>query len=321
MNMLISIIIIVGILLPVAFFTLAERKIMGSIQRRYGPNVVGVFGILQPFADGLKLLFSEVFIPKRSSRFLYFIGPFLVFLTSFINWAFISFSYDDVLCDLNYSLIYVYLIMSFGVYGIILAGWVSGSRYSFIGSIRSLAQMVSYEAPLGVIFLIIILISQSVNIIDIIDYQAQTVWFIGPIFPLIFVSIVSFLAENNRAPFDLPEAEAELVAGYNLEYSSIPFALFFLGEYANMMISSGLFTLFFLAGWIPIYESWQKILGVSVELIFFLKMSLVWFLMIFARASYPRYRFDHLLRIGWYILVPVAFLIYLWCINFVVSTV
>jgi len=291
---------------------------MGSIQRRYGPNVVGVFGLLQPFADGLKLLFSEVFIPKRSSRFLYFSGPFLVFLTSFINWAFISFSYDDVLCDLNYSLIYVYLIMSFGVYGIILAGWVSGSRYSFIGSIRSLAQMVSYEAPLGVIFLIVILVSQSTNIIDVIDYQAQIVWFIGPVFPLIFVSIVSFLAENNRAPFDLPEAEAELVAGYNLEYSSIPFALFFLGEYANMMISSGLFTVFFLAGWVPICESWQKSLGVSVELIFFLKMSLTWFLMVFARASYPRYRFDHLLRIGWYILVPVAFLIYLWCINLVI---
>jgi NADH-quinone oxidoreductase subunit H len=279
------------LLLTVALFTLAERKIMGSIQRRYGPNVTGIWGLLQPFADGFKLIFKENFLPRSASRFLYLMAPSLTFMLSFLNW------------DFNYSLLYVYALMSLSIYGLILAGWISNSRYAFIGTVRAIAQMISYEVSLSFVFLVIFIYTQSTNIIDIVDQQYQLYWLIFILTPLFVITLICIFAETNRIPFDLPEAEAELVAGYNLEYSSLPFAFFFLAEYCSMLFNSILVTLLFLGGW------HLFLINFNHELILIIKASLLWVLFVIIRATYPRYRYDQLIQIGWTVLFPITFVL------------
>ena len=287
-----SIMTLVPLLISIAFFTLAERKIMASIQRRRGPNVVGFWGLLQPFADGLKALIKELIIPYQANRFLFILAPCITFVLSLVNWAIMPFSYNEVIADLNYGLLYIYALSSLAVYGIILAGWVSQSKYPFLGAIRSAAQMISYEVSIGLIFVIIALCAHSLNLMDIVYAQEVNGWFVATLFPMAGVFLISIIAETNRAPFDLPEAEAEIVAGYNLEYSSIIFAFFFLGEYGNILLMSALFSILFLGGWLPVFSF---LTFISPELWLQLKTVAVCYVFILVRATLPRYRYDQLM--------------------------
>lgn len=296
--------ITIPLLLGVAFLTLAERKVMASMQRRKGPNVVGIFGLFQPIADGLKLLVKEPVLPSSANLVIFLFAPVLTFLLSQVAWAVIPFGEGLVLADLNVGLLYVFAISSLGVYGIITAGWSSNSKYAFLGSLRSAAQMVSYEVSLGLILITVLLCVGSLNLTEIVLAQ-QKVWFCIPLFPLLIMFFISCLAETNRAPFDLPEAEAELVAGYNVEYSSMGFALFFLGEYANMIVMSSLCALFFLGGWLPpfnlaIFYWLPGVFWFGLKIVFFL------FVFIWVRAAFPRYRYDQLMRLGWKVLLPLS---------------
>jgi len=245
------------ILIVVAFYTLAERKIIASIQRRRGPNVVGFNGLLQPFADGLKLVLKEINLPNQASKVIFLIAPFLTLIFSFLNWAIISFSFFDVMADLSLNLLVTFIISSFIIYGIILAGWASNSRYPFLGALRSASQVLSYELSLTLIFLIVAALCHSFNFLDLIYCQLSfNLWFIVLLFPLFLVFFISVLAEINRAPFDLPEAEAELVAGYNLDYSSTLFAIFFLGEYTSIILIATLTNILFFGGWsLPFFSN------------------------------------------------------------------
>ena len=220
----ISLLTLIPLLLTIAFFTLAERKIIAAVQRRKGPNVVGYWGLLQPFADGLKLILKEVTVPFQASKVVFILAPWLIFFLSILNWAFLPTSYSDVICDPAYSLLYFYLLSSLSVYSLIFAGWASKSKYPFLGAIRSAAQIISYEVSIGLILLILVLITHSLNILDVVYWQYQNAWLIFYLTPLCVIFVISTIAETNRAPFDLPEAEAEIVAGYNLEYSAITFA-------------------------------------------------------------------------------------------------
>lgn len=296
--------ITIPLLLAIAFLTLAERKVMASMQRRKGPSVVGILGLLQPIADGLKLLVKEPVKPSSANLVIFLFAPVLTFLLSQVAWAVIPFSESLVLADLNVGLLYVFAISSLGVYGIILAGWSSNSKYAFLGSLRSAAQMVSYEVSIGLILITVLLCVGSLNLTEIVMAQ-EKVWFCIPLFPLAVMFFISCLAETNRAPFDLPEAEAELVAGYNVEYSSMGFALFFLGEYANMIVMSSLCAIFFLGGWLPLFNLaifyWiPGCFWFGIKVIFFL------FLFVWVRAAYPRYRYDQLMRLGWKVLLPLS---------------
>jgi len=296
--------LVLPLLIGVAFLTLAERKVMASMQRRKGPNVVGLFGIFQPIADGLKLLVKEPVLPSSANLVIFLFAPMLTFLLSQVAWAVIPFGEGLVFADLNVGLLYLFAISSLGVYGIITAGWSSNSKYAFLGSLRSAAQMVSYEVSMGLIVITVLILVGSLNLTEIVLAQ-RSVWFCIPLFPLLIMFFVSCLAETNRAPFDLPEAEAELVAGYNVEYSSMGFALFFLGEYANMIVMSSLCSILFCGGWLPpinlLFFYW-----IPGTLWFGLKVIVFLFGMIWCRAAFPRYRYDQLMRIGWKVLLPLS---------------
>ena len=292
------------LLLAVAFMTLAERKVMAGMQRRKGPNVVGFFGLFQPFADGLKLMVKEPVLPSSSNLILFLVAPVLTFLLSQVAWAVIPFGEGLVLADIDVGLLYIFAISSLGVYGIITSGWSSNSKYGFLGSLRSAAQMVSYEVSIGLILITVLLCVGSLNLTTVVSAQKQ-VWFCIPLFPLFFLFFISCLAETNRAPFDLPEAEAELVAGYNVEYSAMGFTLFFLGEYTNILVMSTLSTLFFLGGWLPPFDFFvfHWIPGVFW---LGLKVNLFLFFFIWVRAAFPRYRYDQLMRLGWKVFLPLS---------------
>ena len=303
-------VLIIPILLSVAFMTLLERKILGGIQRRKGPNIVGFWGLLQPFADALKLLIKETVVPSTANKFLFFIAPIITFSLSLISWVVVPFGYGFVLVDLNIGLLYVFAISSLGVYGIIIAGWSSNSRYAFLGGLRSSAQMISYEVSIGLILMSIILPVGSLNLTDIVIFQENCVWFIFLYFPCFVLFLVSMLAETNRPPFDLPEAEAELVSGYNVEYSSAGFALFFIGEYANIIFMACLCVILFLGGWD--FLMFQYLLYNFVGIfIFIIKVLVVLFFFIWVRASFPRYRYDQLMRLGWKVFLPLSFSLFL----------
>ena len=298
--------IIVPLLLFIAYLTYFERKVIGAMQLRKGPNVVGPFGLLQPIADGIKLLTKETIFPDNSSKFLFIFSPVLTFALALIAWAVIPVDYKVVLSDINVGLMYIFAISSLGIYGIIVAGWSSNSRYAFLGSLRSAAQMISYEVSIGLIIISVLLSSGSLNLTDIVLSQ-QNMWYVIPHFPMFVIFFISTLAETNRAPFDLPEAESELVAGYNVEYSSMSFGLFFLGEYGNMILMSSMSTILFLGGWLPPFES-QYFDLVPGYVWFLMKVVLLLFVFLWVRATLPRYRYDQLMTLGWKLFLPLSLL-------------
>mgnify|MGYP000887201116 FL=1 len=299
-----SLLIALPLIIAVAYFTLVERKIMAGIQRRRGPDVVGAWGLIQPFADAAKLILKETILPSTANTVLFVIAPILSFMLSLVGWAVIPFGETFVLADINVGVLYLFAISSLGVYGIIMSGWASNSKYAFLGGLRSAAQMVSYEVSIGFILIGVILCAGSTNLSNIVMSQS-TVWYGLPLFPLFFMFFISALAETNRHPFDLPEAEAELVAGYNVEYSAAGFALFFLGEYANMIMMSSVTTIMFLGGWLPIVD----VLPINLipgPVWFGLKVCFFVALFVWARAAYPRYRYDQLMRLGWKVFLPLS---------------
>jgi NADH-quinone oxidoreductase subunit H len=302
--------LVVPLLVCVALLTLAERKVIAAMQLRKGPNVVGFWGIMQPFADGLKLFLKETIIPSQSSRMVFLLAPMVTFMLALLGWAVIPLSPEFVIADINVGILYLFAISSLGVYGIIMAGWASNSKYAFLGSIRSSAQMVSYEVSIGFVILTVILLVGSLNIGDIVRSQSGGIlhWHaFGGLFPMFIVFFVSALAETNRHPFDLPEAEAELVSGYNVEYSSMSFALFFLGEYANMILMSGMTSILFLGGWQPVLDIAPFTL-IPPVIWFILKIVFCLFVFIWTRATLPRYRYDQLMHLGWKVFLPLSLL-------------
>jgi len=295
---------ILPIFLMVALFTLLERKLLAGIQRRRGPNVVGVFGLLQPFADAIKLIVKETIIPGLSNLILFIIAPVLSFTVSLLGWSVLPLSHAVVLSDINLGLMFLFSISSLGVYGIIISGWSSNNKYAFLGSLRSAAQFVSYEVSIGIIVMTILLSVGSLNFSEIVIFQTE-IWFIIPLFVSFFMFFISALAETNRVPFDLPEAESELVSGYNVEYAATTFVLFFLAEYSNILIMCILTVIFFFGGWLPIYNIYI-LYYIPLWLWFSVKVCLVIFLFIFIRGTLPRYRYDQLMSIGWKMLLPIS---------------
>ena len=296
--------IVVPLLLFIAYLTYFERKVIGAIQLRKGPNVVGPFGLFQPIADGIKLLTKETIFPENANKFIFIFSPILTFTLALIGWAVIPIDYKIVLADINVGVMYIFAVSSLGVYGIIMAGWASNSRYAFLGALRSAAQMISYEVSIGLIIISVLITSGSLNLTEIVMKQ-QKMWYVIPHFPMFIIFFISTLAETNRAPFDLPEAESELVAGYNVEYSSMSFGLFFLGEYGNMILMSSMSTILFLGGWLPPVDIsfFQNIPGF---IWFLLKVTVLLFLFLWVRATLPRYRYDQLMRLGWKVFLPLS---------------
>lgn len=299
-------ILVVPLILAIAYTTYAERKVIGAMQMRRGPNVVGWFGLLQPFADALKLLHKETIIPYASNKALFIIAPVITFSLSIMAWAVIPFDVGLVFSDINVGILYLFAISSLGVYGIIIAGWSSNSKYAFLGALRSAAQMVSYEVSMGLVIVTVLLCVGSLNLSKIVLAQ-QNVWFCIPLFPMFIVFFISVLAETNRTPFDLPEAEAELVAGYHVEYSSLAFALFFLGEYANMILLSAVTTILFFGGWLAPFSIVPFTL-IPGPIWLILKICFFLFIFIWLRATLPRYRYDQLMRLGWKVFLPLTLL-------------
>jgi NADH-quinone oxidoreductase subunit H len=298
--------IIIPLLIAVAYLTYAERKVLAAMQLRQGPNIVGPFGLLQPIADGLKLLHKETIIPAGANRVVFLVAPMLTFLLSLIAWAVIPFGEGIVLANINVGVLYLFAISSLGVYGVIMAGWASNSKYAFLGALRSAAQMVSYEVSMGFVLITVLLCVGSLNLSAVVMAQ-RTVWFAVPLLPMFVIFFVSALAETNRAPFDLPEGESELVAGFHVEYSAMAFALFFLGEYANMILMSGMTTLFFLGGWLPPLGI-APFTWIPGPVWFALKIAAVLFVFLWVRATMPRYRYDQLMRLGWKVFLPFSLL-------------
>lgn len=307
--------IVVPLLISVAYFTIAERKIMGIIQRRKGPNVIGFLGLLQPLADGLKLFIKETIFPSNSNIVIFLIAPTLTFILSLIGWAVLPLSKQIVLSDLNVGVLYLFATSSLSVYGIIMAGWSSNSKYPFLGALRSAAQMISYEVSIGFIIINVCICTGSFNLSSIVMAQ-KNVWFVLPLLPMFILFCVSMLAETNRHPFDLPEAEAELVSGYNVEYSAMTFALFFLGEYANMLLMSAFISILFLGGWLPPIHLFVHFPG---SFWFSLKIALGVIFFIVTRATLPRYRYDQLMYIGWKSFLPLSLGYLLFSVGILIS--
>ena len=312
-------ILVLPLLIAVAYFTLVERKILASIQRRRGPNVVGTFGLLQPLADGLKLFVKETILPSNADVILFIFAPILAFFLSLLSWTVIPLGLGMFFTELNIGVLYLLAISSLGVYGIIIGGWSSNSKYSFLGALRSTAQMISYELTIVFSILSVIVCAKSLNLISIVLAQ-KTVWYCFPLFPIFLIFFISCLAETNRHPFDLPEAEAELVSGYNVEYSAMGFALFFLGEYANMLLMSSLTTILFLGGWLTPFPFSIKFINFlpgsfwfSIKVCFFVVFFVV------ARAILPRYRYDQLMRLGWKIFLPFTLSWFLYTVSILIS--
>lgn len=293
--------LVVPVLLSVAVMTLAERKIMAAMQRRKGPNVIGIFGLLQPFADAAKLIFKETIFPVSSNYIIFVLSPVFTLMFSLLIWAIVPFNWGFFFTDLNLGILFIFAISSLGVYGIIMSGWSSNSKYSFLGALRSTAQMISYEVSIGLIVMCVLFCSGSLNLSWIVYTQFYG-WYIFPLFPIFIMFLISALAETNRAPFDLPEAEGELVAGYFVEYSAAGFALFFIAEYANIIFMCSLLTIFFLGGWLPLVN----LFFIPNEVWFACKIVIFVFIFIWVRASLPRYRYDQLMYLGWKVLLPIS---------------
>ena len=300
--------VIVPLLLAIAYLTYAERKVLAFSQLRKGPNVVGPFGLLQPFADGLKLLVKETIVPREANRVVFIIAPLLTFTLSLVAWAVIPFDPGVVVANINVGVLYIFAISSLGVYGIILAGWSSNSRYAFLGALRSAAQMVSYEVAIGFVLVTVLLCAGSLNLGEIVAAQARVpIWhaYAWPMLPMFVIFFISGLAETNRAPFDIVEGETEIVAGYFVEYSAMAFALFYLGEYGNMILMSAMTSVLFLGGWLPPFGI-APFTWVPGPLWFALKIAFVLFCFLWVRATFPRFRYDQLMRLGWKVFLPFS---------------
>ena len=310
--------VVVPLLIGVAYLTLAERRVIGFMQLRKGPNVVGPFGLFQPFADALKLIAKETILPAGADKVVFMIAPILTFVLAVVAWAVIPFGEGLVISDINVGILYLFAISSLGVYGVIMAGWASNSKYAFLGALRSAAQMVSYEVSMGLVIINVLLCVGSLNLSAIVEAQ-KTMWFALPLFPMFLVFFISTLAETNRAPFDLPEGESELVAGYFVEYSSMSFALFFLGEYANMILMSAMTTILFLGGWLPPLDI-APLNWIPGPLWFIIKICLVLFVFLWVRATTPRYRYDQLMRLGWKVFLPFSLIWVVLTAGFLLAT-
>ena len=310
--------LVVPLLIAVAYLTLAERRVIGFMQLRKGPNVVGPFGMFQPFADALKLMAKETILPAGADKIVFMIAPILTFVLAIVAWAVIPFDAGLVLADINVGILYLFAISSLGVYGVIMAGWASNSKYAFLGALRSAAQMVSYEVSMGLVIITVLLCVGSLNLSDIIEAQ-RGMWFALPLFPMFIVFFISTLAETNRAPFDLPEGESELVAGYFVEYSSMSFALFFLGEYANMILMSAMTALLFLGGWLPPFD-FAPFTWIPGPIWFILKIVAILFVFLWVRATTPRYRYDQLMRLGWKVFLPFSLIWVVLTAGFLIAT-
>jgi NADH-quinone oxidoreductase subunit H len=293
-----------GVIFSVAYLTYFERKVLGAMQMRQGPMTVGPFGLLQPIADGIKLLSKETIIPSQANRPVFLLAPIVLFTLALIAWAVIPVTDQWVIANINVGILYLFAVSSMGVYGVIMAGWASNSRYAFLGGLRSASQMVSYEVSMGLVIVTVLLCTGTLNLHDIVTAYRPW-WMQILLFPMLVVFFISILAETNRAPFDLPEGESELSGGFMVEYSSMTFALFFLGEYANMILMSAMTTVLFLGGWLPPIEQLAFIPGIVW---FVLKTSLVLFVFLWSRATLPRYRYDQLMRLGWKVFLPFSLL-------------
>jgi NADH-quinone oxidoreductase subunit H len=303
-----KIVAIVGpLMIAVAYLTYAERKVIGYMQIRIGPNRVGFKGLLQPIADGLKLMMKEIIIPSGSNKFLFVLAPVLTIAPALAAWAVIPFSPELVLANVNAGLLYILAITSMGVYGVIIAGWASNSKYAFLGSLRSAAQIVSYEIAMGFALVGVLMASQSLNLVEIVKGQEGGVfnWYWLPLLPMFVVYLIAGLAETNRAPFDVAEGESEIVAGFHVEYSGMAFAVFFLAEYANMILIAMLTSLMFLGGWNPLFD-FAPFTWVPGFIWLMLKVGFVLFLFLWFRATFPRYRYDQIMRLGWKVFIPVT---------------
>lgn len=298
--------LLVPVLIGVAYLTYAERKVLAAIQLRKGPNVVGPFGLLQPFADAIKMLTKETIIPSGANRVLFMLAPMLTFVLAMLAWAVIPVNDGWAIADINVGVLYLFAISSLGVYGIIIAGWASNSKYAFLGAMRSAAQMVSYEVSMGFVLVTVLLCVGSLNLTDIVRAQSK-IWFCIPLFPMFIIFFISALAETNRAPFDLPEGESEIVAGFFVEYSSMSFGLFFLGEYANMILMSAMTSILFLGGWLPPLNM-EPFTWIPGPFWMILKICFLLFTFIWVRATFPRYRYDQLMRLGWKVFLPFSLL-------------
>ncbi|MFT8718302.1 NADH-quinone oxidoreductase subunit NuoH [Acetobacter sp.] len=310
--------VLVPLLIGVAYLTLMERKVMAAMQLRRGPNVNGIFGLLQAFADAIKMITKETIIPAGANRFLFLFAPFLTFSLAMTAWAVIPTGNGLAVANINVGILYLLAISSLGVYGMLIAGWASNSKYAFLGSLRSAAQMVSYEVSIGLVIVSVLLAVGSLNLNDIVLAQRH-IWFCVPMFPMFILFFISALAETNRAPFDLPEGESELVAGFFVEYSSLSFGLFFLGEYANMILMSGMVSILFLGGWLPPLGI-APLTWIPGPLWLIAKILFCLFVFIWTRATFPRFRYDQLMRLGWKVFLPFSLLWMIATAGFLLAT-